>query len=109
MKIPIKGDIVVARFLRRQEGIQHTGDMNVCRWTEGRIFDKREKIGKMFKKRTVTLQIEIEFMFIWETNIILYISVSLTGPKLLDTDLLSPLLKSYIGPSTRVSFGYVKE
>lgn len=81
--------------------------MSVGRLKDISSLMKRKEIDKMFQKRTIILQIEIGF--IGETNIILYISVSLNGPKLLDTGLLSPHQKSYIGPSTRVSFGYVKE
>lgn len=75
----------------------------------GRLKDislkKKKNIVKMFRKRTVILQIEIEF--IWETNTVLYISVSLNGPKLLDTVLLSTHPELYC-LFYRVRFGYVK-
>lgn len=71
------------------------------------LIKRRKEIDKMFKKRTAILQIEIGL--IGEANIILYILVSLNGPKLLDTGLLFPHLKSYIGPYIGVIFGYVKE
>lgn len=106
LKILTKEYSVVAQFLRRQEGIQCTGGKIVGRLKDISSLMKRKEIDKMFKKRTI---LQIEIGFIGETNIILYVSVSLTGPKLLDTGLLSPHRKSYIGPSTRVSFGYVKE
>ena len=48
-------------------------------------------------------------LFIGETVITLYISVSLNGSKLLCAGLVSPHPKGYIGPSIRVIFNYLKE